>query len=121
MLYELVAIARVTSAHAQNAEAKAIASTVGRLVVNNNGVLREVVSLGERPLPKIMKRGTERHFEGSHFLMLFDANPAAQREILRSLKNDPRVIRANILRVDDSKDINPGSSFARARAAFKGE
>lgn len=121
MLYELVAIARVISPTAQNAEAKAIASMVGKLIVNNNGVVREVVSLGERPLPKIMKKANERHFEGSHFLMLFDSSDAVQREILRSLKNDPRVIRSSLLRVDDSKNINPGSSYARARLAFRGE
>ncbi len=90
-----------------------MASTIGKLVIKNNGVVREIVSLGAKPLPKLMKKANERHFQGSHFLMLFDSSSAVQREILRSLKNDPRVIRSNLIRVDNSKTLNPGSSVSR--------
>lgn len=114
MLYELVAIARVSNPLQVHAEAKALASTIGKLVINNKGVVREVQSLGCRPLPKLMTKAGERHFQGSHFLMLFDSSSAVQREIIRSLKNDPRVIRVNLLRVDDKTDLNPGSSYSRA-------
>lgn len=114
MLYELIAIARVSNPSFIHEEAKALASTIGKLVINNKGVVREVKSLGCRPLPKLMSKAGERHFQGSHFLMLFDSSSAVQREIIRSLKNDPRVIRVNLLRVDDSVDLNPGSSYSRA-------
>ncbi|AWU73699.1 ribosomal protein S6 [Pichia kudriavzevii] len=114
MLYELVAIARVAHPSAAHADAKALASTIGKLVINNKGVVREVVSLGCRPLPKIMSKAGEKHFQGSHFLMLFDSSGAVQREIIRSLKNDPRVIRVNLLRVEDKVNLNPGSSYTRA-------
>ncbi|GMM45508.1 mitochondrial 37S ribosomal protein YmS16 [Pichia kluyveri] len=118
MLYELVAIARVNNPNFVHAEAKALSSTIGKLVINNKGVVREIVSLGCRPLPKIMTKAGERHFQGSHFLMLFDSSSAVQREILRSLKNDPRVIRSNLVRVDDTNDLNPGSSYSRAANAL---
>lgn len=118
MLYELITIARVTSPLAVHAEAKALASTVGKLVINNRGVVREVVSLGCRPLPKLMTKAGEQHFQGSHFLMLFDSSSAVQREIMRSLKNDPRVIRANVVRINDRIDLNPGSSYTKAVQAM---
>ncbi|TID16678.1 hypothetical protein CANINC_004130 [Pichia inconspicua] len=118
MLYELVAISRVTNPLSVHAEAKALASTIGKLVINNRGVVREVVSLGCRPLPKIMTKAGERHFQGSQFLILFDSSSAVQREIMRSLKNDPRVIRANILRINDRVDLNPGSSYTKAVQAM---
>ncbi|QPG72992.1 mitochondrial ribosomal small subunit component [Brettanomyces nanus] len=119
MLYELVAIARISDPLALHTEAKELASTIGKLVIQNKGVVREIVSLGAKPLPKIMKKANERHFQGSHFLMLFDSSSAVQREILRSLKNDPRVIRANVIKVDDSTDMSPGSSVSRVMSALK--
>lgn len=118
MLYELIAISRVSNPVHVHTEAKALASTIGKLVINNKGVVREVVSLGFRPLPKIMTKAGEQHFQGSQFLMLFDSSSAVQREIIRSLKNDPRVIRVNILKVDDKVNLNPGSSYTRALQAM---
>ncbi|GMM28605.1 mitochondrial 37S ribosomal protein YmS16 [Martiniozyma asiatica (nom. inval.)] len=117
MLYELAVIARVSSPTQKLFEAQNIASTVGKLVINNKGVVREIVNLGVRPLPKIMKTATERHFEGSHFLMLFDSSEGVQKEIMRSLKNDPRVIRTNLLRKKDW-DV---SSYKEAVRAFMGQ
>ncbi|ODV85793.1 hypothetical protein CANARDRAFT_232695 [[Candida] arabinofermentans NRRL YB-2248] len=114
MLYELAAIARITSPLAVHAEAKELASTIGKLVIRNNGVVREIVSLGAKPLPKIIKKASEKHFQGSHFVMLFDTSAPVQREILRSLKNDPRVIRSNLIKVDDASNLNAGSSVSRA-------
>lgn len=118
MLYELIAIARVSNPLERHAEAKALASTIGKLVINNKGVVRQIASLGCRPLPKIMTKAGEKHFQGSQFLMLFDSSSAVQREIIRSLKNDPRVIRVNLLRVNDKVDLNPGSSYSRAVQAM---
>lgn len=66
-----------------------------------------------------MKKANEKHFQGSHFLMLFDSSSAVQREILRSLKNDPRVIQSHLIKVDESKNLNPGSSASRVMAALK--
>lgn len=119
MLYELVAIARITNPSAVHAEAKELATTIGKLIIQNRGVVREISSLGARPLPKLMKKAGETHFQGSHFLMLFDSSSAVQREILRSLKDDPRVIRANLVKVDHSDNLNPGSSMSRIVGALR--
>ncbi|KAG7869023.1 hypothetical protein KL918_001666 [Ogataea parapolymorpha] len=96
-----------------------LATTLGKMIIRNNGVVREVIGLGLKPLPKIFKKAGERHFQGSHFVILFDSSSAVQREILRSLKNDPRVIRSFLTKVDDSKNYNAGSSVTRAIKAIK--
>ncbi|GME85472.1 unnamed protein product [[Candida] boidinii] len=119
MLYELAAIARVADPLLVHKEAKELALTIGKLVIRNKGVVREVVALGDRPLPKIMRKANEPHFNGSHFVMLFDCSSSVQREILRSLKNDPRVIRSYLLKVDDHKSYSVGSSIKRAIDALK--
>ncbi|CDK28388.1 unnamed protein product [Kuraishia capsulata CBS 1993] len=95
-----------------------VSKTIGKMVVENRGVLRKVISLGVNPLPKIMRKAGDGHFQGSQFLMLFDSSATVQSEILRSLRNDPRVLRVNVFKVNDSTNLNVASSVERARASF---
>ncbi|ODV97732.1 hypothetical protein PACTADRAFT_47590 [Pachysolen tannophilus NRRL Y-2460] len=106
MLYELVGIARITSGEVLNNEAKAVVSTIGKLILQNRGVIRKIYNLGVRPLPRILTKQQEKHFRGSHFIMLFDSSNSVSNEILRSLRNDPRIIRSNLFRVPDDKKLN---------------
>ncbi|CCE64173.1 hypothetical protein TPHA_0G03330 [Tetrapisispora phaffii CBS 4417] len=114
MLYELVSIVRVVNPMTANREAKDLATTIGKLIINNRGVLRRIIPMGTRFLPKIMKTDQDRHFQGYHFMMLFDSSAAVQSEILRTLRNDPRVIRSSIVKVDTSKNLDVSSSIERA-------
>ncbi|GAV52062.1 hypothetical protein ZYGR_0AG00530 [Zygosaccharomyces rouxii] len=114
MLYELVGIVRVMNPLAANAEAKDLATTIGKLVIQNRGVVRKIVPLGNKLLPKIMKKDQEKHFQGYHFLMMFDSSASVQSEILRTLKNDPRVIRSSIAKMNTSKQLDVASSIERA-------
>ncbi|AQZ12388.1 MRP17 (YKL003C) [Zygosaccharomyces parabailii] len=114
MLYELVGIVRVMNPLAANAEAKDLATTIGKLVIQNRGVVRKIVPMGNRLLPKIMKKDQEKHFQGYHFLMLFDSSAGVQSEILRTLKNDPRVIRSFIAKVKTDKQLDMAASIERA-------
>lgn len=114
MHYELFAIARVTNPLKMSEEAIKIASTIGRMILNNRGVIREVTSMGTRPLPKIITKDHARHFQGYHFLMNFDCLSRVQAQLLRTLRQDPRVIRASILKHDMSKQLNTGSSIQQA-------
>lgn len=114
MLYELVGIVRVMNPLAANAEAKDLATTIGKLVIQNRGVVRKIVPLGSKLLPKIMKKDQEKHFQGYHFLMMFDSSASVQSEILRTLKNDPRVIRSSIAKTNTSKQLDVASSVERA-------
>ncbi|SMN18879.1 similar to Saccharomyces cerevisiae YKL003C MRP17 Mitochondrial ribosomal protein of the small subunit [Maudiozyma saulgeensis] len=114
MLYELVGIVRTLNRASQTTEAKELLTTVGKLILNNRGVIRKIVPLGQRQLPKIMKKDQEQHINGYHFLMLFDSSAAVQSEILRTLKKDPRVIRSSIVKVDLEKRLNTPSSLHKA-------
>lgn len=114
MLYELVGIVRVVNPSAVNKEAKDLATTIGKLVIQNRGVVRKILPMGSKLLPKIMRKDQEQHFQGYHFLMLFDSSAAVQSEILRTLKNDPRVIRSSIVRVNNDKQLDVASSLERS-------
>ncbi|KAM3163498.1 Mitochondrial ribosomal small subunit component [Lachancea thermotolerans] len=114
MLYELVSIVRVVNPLSANTEAKELATTIGKLIIQNRGVVRRVLPVGNKLLPKIIKKDQEQHFQGYHFLMLFDSSAAVQSEILRTLKKDPRVIRSSIVKVDTSKQLDVASSIERA-------
>ncbi|QLQ78187.1 hypothetical protein HG537_0A04340 [Torulaspora globosa] len=114
MLYELVGIVRVLSPSTPNKEAKDLVATIGKLVIQNRGVVRKILPMGNKLLPKIMKKDQEQHFQGYHFLMLFDSSAAVQSEILRTLKNDPRVIRSSIIKVKNEKQLDMASSVERS-------
>ncbi|ODV67426.1 ribosomal protein S6 [Hyphopichia burtonii NRRL Y-1933] len=119
MYYELFAISRITDPLRSNREVKNIATTVGRLILNNRGVIREITNLGPRPLPKIMSKEQERHFQGYHFLMGFDASATVQHELLRTIRKDPRILRASIIKNEMGKKINIPNSIERALAGGK--
>ena len=114
MLYELVSVVRGSNPLAANAEAKELATTIGRLIIQNRGVVRKIVPMGSKLLPKIIKKDQEQHFQGYHFQMLFDSSAPVQSEILRTLKKDPRVIRSNIIRLNTDKKLDIPISFERA-------
>lgn len=110
MLYELIAIARTHTNKAEikaiHDDARAVANTIGKLIINNRGVVRRIVSLGPMYLPKYIKQDQQVHFQGSYFTMLFDSSSSVQSELLRILKGDPRVIRSSIFKVDTKKLLN---------------
>lgn len=114
MLYELVSVVRVTNPLAASKEAKELVTTIGKLIIGNRGVVRRIIPMGNKLLPKITKKDQEQHFQGYHFLMLFDSSAPVQSEILRTLKNDPRVIRSSIIRISNDKQLDVASSIERA-------
>lgn len=113
MYYELFAIARISDPLMANKEATKIASTVGKLILNNRGVIRDITSLGPKPLPKIISKDQERHFQGYQFMMGFDTSSAVQQELLRTIRRDPRILRSSIIKNDMSKKLNIATTFQR--------
>lgn len=114
MLYELFAVARINDPLHVNKEAANIAHTIGKLILNNRGVVRSITSLGPKPLPKVLSKDQERHFQGYHFVMSFDSSAAVQAELLRTMRRDPRILRTLVVKNDLSTLLNAGSSFERA-------
>lgn len=98
MRYEIVGIARAIGSVPQK-ETQEIIKTIGRLVINNRGVVRKIGNMNVRPLPKIMKKNRQAFIVGSHFYMEFDASPGVQSEVARTLSVDPRIIRSTVVRV----------------------
>lgn len=98
MLYELVGIARVPRAQHMK-EAADVVRHVGKQILANRGVIRSVDNWGVRYLPKIWNKSRESHILGAHFYMKFDASPAVQREVLRSLRTDARMLRSTVVKV----------------------
>ncbi|KAK6462927.1 ribosomal protein S6 [Scheffersomyces coipomensis] len=114
MYYELFAITRITDPVNVSKEAQKIVSTIGKLILNNRGIIRDITSLGSRPLPKIISKEQERHFQGYHFLLGFDVSSNVQAQLLRTLRNDPRILRANIKKIETKIDLNPGTTIQQA-------
>ena len=98
MLYELVGITRCPKKEFLS-EAKAVAKHVGSLVIKNRGVVRTIENWGLRPLPRVWHKNRESHILGAHFYMAFDASPAVQRQIQKSLNEDMRVLRSTIVKL----------------------
>ncbi len=61
-----------------------------------------------------MVKHQQSHFEGYHFLIQFDSSPKVQNEILRTIQNDPRIIRAGIFNLA-KKDFLSLSSVEKNR------
>ncbi|CAI4046450.1 hypothetical protein SUVZ_11G2110 [Saccharomyces uvarum] len=114
MLYELIGLVRIANSNAPKLEAKELSTTIGKLIIQNRGVVRDIIPMGIRYLPKIMKKDQEKHFRAYHFLMLFDSSAAVQSEILRTLKKDPRVIRSSIVKTSTDKQLDVASSLHRS-------
>uniref|UniRef100_A0A0L0P0K5 Small ribosomal subunit protein bS6m n=1 Tax=Candidozyma auris TaxID=498019 RepID=A0A0L0P0K5_CANAR len=114
MLYELFAIARINDPLHVNKEAAKIAHTVGKLILNNRGVIRSITSLGPKPLPKVISKDQERHFQGYQFVISFDSSAAVQSELARTMRRDPRILRTSIIKNDLARKLNVGTSFERA-------
>ncbi|CUM68344.1 uncharacterized protein PRCAT00006066001 [Priceomyces carsonii] len=114
MLYELFAISRISDPLKTNREAIKIVSTIGKLILNNRGIIRDITGMGARTLPKVISKDQERHFQGYHFMMNFDVSGNVQQELLRTLRRDPRILRCNVVKHDLKKSLNPGTSFEKA-------
>lgn len=114
MLYELIGLVRITNSNAPKLEAKRIVFHNRETDYSKQRCGEDIVPMGIRYLPKIMKKDQEKHFRAYHFLMLFDSSAAVQSEILRTLKKDPRVIRSSIVKVDLDKQLDRASSLHRS-------
>lgn len=111
MYYELFAIVRIQDPSVIQKEASKVAATIGRLILNNRGLVRKITSLGPKPLPKVITKDTEQHFQGYNFVMAFDSSSAVQQELFRTLRRDPRILRSTITKIDMKKNLNATSSF----------
>lgn len=98
MLYELVGIARCPPVrHVE--EAADLVRHIGKMVLNNRGVVRKIENWGVQPLPRIWNKNRQSHIIAAHFYMKVDTSPSVQREIQRALNADARMLRCTVVKV----------------------
>lgn len=116
MLYELIAMVRILQPkHQMQQETKELATTIGRMIIENRGVVRKIMPMGKTMLPRVITKDQERHFQAFKFLMLFDSSIPVQSQILRTLRKDPRVIRSSIVKINTEKELASLSSIEKSQ------
>lgn len=97
MLYEIVGLAR-TNLRGAEPECKDILHSIGRLIINNRGVIRKIENWGVNPLPSIKRKNGESHVHANYFYLKFDASPGVQSQIARTLRLDRRMIQSMVVK-----------------------
>ncbi|KAK4186647.1 ribosomal protein S6 [Podospora australis] len=95
MLYETIGIIR----HVPNnlPEVKEIVLTVGRTILQEGGVIRDLRNWGVFSLPRTVSKIQQQHTKGHWFIMRYDCSSKTNETIRSALAVDPRVIRhANV-------------------------
>lgn len=94
MLYELRAIIRTPKLLGQkrHLDAKAFCENLGKLVLNNRGVVRKIENNGLMQFQNLIRKHGEYFFEGFKVTLLYDCSPIVQEQIQKNLSSDPRVI-----------------------------
>ena len=97
-----------------------IARTAGNLILAQGGVVRGITNWGPFLLTKPTKKNQMRHDSGHHFIMRFDASPAVQRLVRKTIAIDPRMIRCGVVkmgeRLKDIVDVKGTVDWQRKRA-----
>ncbi|KAK3166693.1 hypothetical protein OEA41_009818 [Lepraria neglecta] len=123
MLYEMIAVVRVGKPHNTN-EVKEIARTAGTLILAQGGVVRGITNWGPFLLTKRIKKNQMCHDSGHHFIMRFDASPAAQQLVRKTIAIDPRMIRCGVVkmggRLKDIVDVKGTVDWQRRREDHQG-
>ncbi|KAL6709088.1 hypothetical protein ACN47E_001904 [Coniothyrium glycines] len=112
MLYEMIGVVRP----GRLSEVKEIVRTAGKIVLDQNGVVRGVSNWGTFLLPKAAKKLQTTHHYGHHFIMRFDAGARTQHSLRRTMSLDPRLIRYSVVKMgtkfEEIKDV-PGKAAFR--------
>ncbi|KAK9471497.1 mitochondrial 37S ribosomal protein bS6m [Dipodascopsis tothii] len=95
MLYEIIGISRASTMN----EVRDIVRVVGNQILSRGGVIRDVEWMGRAYLPKLISKNQQNHAIGHHFSIVFDGGPGLQMDVHKTLKVDPRMVRATIFKV----------------------
>ncbi|KAG9303683.1 hypothetical protein G9A89_018580 [Geosiphon pyriformis] len=96
VLYELLVIARPNLIEGS---LKDLVRSSAKHVLLRGGVVRGFDNWGVIPLPKRMRSHQEYYTDGHHWLMHFDSNPTVMSDLQKRFSVDPRVIRANFVKL----------------------
>ncbi|WFD36029.1 Subunit of heteropentameric Replication factor C (RF-C) [Malassezia cuniculi] len=108
-LYELFCVA---IAQTESAALRDLVSSTSRLIFDHGGVVRNVQYWGKRTLPQRARRHQQYHTAGDYWLMQFDTNAPTLKVLNDRLRQDPRVIKWNTLKLGEKlgEIVPPGVS-----------
>lgn len=102
-----------------------IARTAGALILSQGGVVRGVTNWGPFLLTKPFKKNQKRHDSGHHFIMRFDASPAVQQMVRKTVAIDPRMIRCGCVKLGsklkDIVDVKGTVTWQRRKRDYEAE
>lgn len=94
MLFELITIVRTPKLLDQKRylDAKTFSENLGKLILNNRGVIRKIENNGLLQFQDLKRKHGETFFEGYKVTMLYDCSPVVQTQLINNLVKDPRVL-----------------------------
>ena len=94
-LYELFCL---SASRLSQTALKEVMKNTGRIVLQQNGVITDVKSFGEKKLAYCIRRPGERHSTALLWQMTFASGPETVAEIERGLRLDEGVVRWTVLK-----------------------
>jgi small subunit ribosomal protein S6 len=80
-----------------------IVLTAGQLILKQGGVIRDISNWGIFHLPRAVSLHQTRYTKGHYFVMRYDAGIRTHQDVTKTLRVDPRVIRAGGVKLGDGK------------------
>lgn len=99
--------------------------STSRLVLDHGGAVRNVQYWGKRTLPQRARRHQQYHRTGDYWLMQFDTNTPTLKVLNERMRQDPRVIKWNTLKLGEKLNeivppgVSGGGSSSHANAGGK--
>ncbi|KAM4700766.1 small ribosomal subunit protein bS6m [Discoglossus pictus] len=91
----------------QRPETAATLKRTIQALMERGAVVRNLESLGEKPLPYKISKHNMRHSRGGYFLVDFYAPPTIVPRMLDHLARDIDIIRPTFLKQEEKKDETP--------------
>ncbi|CAE6444631.1 unnamed protein product [Rhizoctonia solani] len=80
---------------------KELVTVTAQHVMNHGGVVRNITSMGTKVLPQRMRSHQQWHTTGDYWTMHFDTSPKVMQALGARMRQDPRVIRVNTIKLGE--------------------
>lgn len=84
------------------------------MILRQGGVIRDIANWGIFYLPKPISFNQRRHTKGHYFILRYDAAVSTHRMVTKTMRFDPRVIRAGGVKLGDGK-LETLSKFGKVK------
>ena len=110
-----------------NPNPHSIVRAAGALILAHGGVVRGISNWGLFLLTKTVKKNQTRYDSGHHFILRFDASPAVQELVRKTVAIDPRMLRCGVVKMGkhgslrEVCDVRGKAEWQRRKAFGQGE